>query len=354
MKYATILLFLLPASLQVMGQSADTTSASPPTFKISGSVDGYYRYNFANAKKLQEPNNLTSFTNTQNSFELGMASLRLDASMGKVGAVVDLGYGKRADEFSYNDEGSSLRAVKQAFITYAASEKVTFSFGKWATHIGYEVLDAYLNRNYSMDYMFSYGPFSHTGLKVDIALGNFGIMAGLVNPTDYVSASFADKNFIGQLSGATSNGKLHGYLNYVGGKDLDKNTVNQGDLVVTATVTPKFSIGYNGSIKSVKMPDQDVNSWWGSALYFNVDPTPAVGFTLRGEYFDDKKNVAGIGTCIFDATLSANIHVSSLTIIPEFRLDQGKDAVFYKSSDESGMPTSKGTGTFVLGLAYNF
>ena len=43
--------------------------------------------------------------------------------------------------------------------------------GKWATHVGYELADAYLNRNYSMDYMFSYGPFSHTGLKADIGLG---------------------------------------------------------------------------------------------------------------------------------------------------------------------------------------
>ena len=40
--------------------------------------------------------------------------------------------------------------------------------GKWFTHVGYELSDAYLNRNYSMDYMFSYGPFFHTGIKMDV------------------------------------------------------------------------------------------------------------------------------------------------------------------------------------------
>ena len=37
--------------------------------------------------------------------------------------------------------------------------------GKWATHVGYELVDAYLNRNYSMEYMFSYGPFFSYRLK---------------------------------------------------------------------------------------------------------------------------------------------------------------------------------------------
>ena len=76
---------------------------------ISGSVDVYYRYNFADAKNAGATvNNFTSFTNSQNSFELGMASVRLDHSFGKVSVVADLGFGKRAEEFSYNDANTML------------------------------------------------------------------------------------------------------------------------------------------------------------------------------------------------------------------------------------------------------
>ncbi|MES1215734.1 MAG: outer membrane beta-barrel protein, partial [Bacteroidota bacterium] len=242
----------------------------------------------------------------------------------------------------------------QAYLSYSPSDKVKFTFGKWGTHLGYEVLDAYLNRNYSMDYMFSYGPFFHTGLKADIALGKgFGLMLGVVNPTDYSTASFAKKNFIAQFSGGSTNGKIKGYLNYVGGKDLNDNSVNQVDLVLTGTVSSKFSIGYNGTVKSVNPAIGNTNSWWGSAVYLNVDPTSIFGLTLRGEYFDDKKGVAGFSTDIFDATLSANIRIDNLTIIPEFRVDSSKDPVFYKNSDTE-LPTSKSTGTFILAATYHF
>jgi len=349
--------FLTVATIAVaISQSSfSQDSTKIPIFTLSGSLDAYYRYNFHNAKDSLHTNNYTSFTNTQNSFELGMASVKLESTLGKAGATIDLGFGTRANEFSYNEyvTRSTLSAVKQAFVTYAPSSKLKFSLGKWGTHLGYEVLDAYLNRNYSMDYMFSFGPFSHTGVKADFTLGALGVMVGVVNPTDYVSAPFSRKNFIAQLSGGSKGGKVKAFLNYVGGKDLAQSKVNQIDLVVTGVVTDKFSVGYNGTVKSVKKTGSDANSWWGSAVYLNVDPTSIFGLTFRGEYFSDKKNVAGFGTNIFDATLSANFRAGNLTIIPEFRLDSSKDPLFFKNYDTFG-PSAKSTGSFILAATYHF
>jgi hypothetical protein len=329
-------------------------SSSKGHLAISGSIDAYYRFNFQNAKDSGRTNNYTSFTNSQNSFELGMASVKADYSVGKVDGVIDLGFGRRAEEFSYNDAGT-LTAIKQAYVSYAPSDKVKFTMGKWATHVGYELLDAYLNRNYSMDYMFSYGPFFHTGIKIDItATKNFGLMAGIANPSDMVTASFAKKFFLGQVHLVTSDSKVNAYVNYVGGKDMSDAINNQFDAVVTATVSSKFSVGYNGTVKTVKTDGKSSSdSWWGSALYLNFDPSPIVGLTARGEYFSDKKTVAGFGTDIFDATLSANIHIDNLTIIPEFRLDTAKDPIFFKNSDGL-IPSAKSTGTFILAATYHF
>jgi len=93
----------------------DTTKPAEPakTTTITGSVDVYYRYDFNNAKNYKATNNLTSFTNSQNSFELGMASVKIAHSFGKIGAVLDMGFGQRAKEFSYNETGIT-QAVKQA------------------------------------------------------------------------------------------------------------------------------------------------------------------------------------------------------------------------------------------------
>src|SRR6476619_6129522 len=132
-------------------------SSSKGTLTINGSVDAYYRYNFLNAKDSGRTNNYTSFTNSQNSFELGMASLKADYAIGKVDAVIHLGFGRRAEENSYNDGDLdqnkngfiSLTNLQQGYISYSPSTKVKFTMGKWLTHVGYEVAEAYLNRNYS-------------------------------------------------------------------------------------------------------------------------------------------------------------------------------------------------------------
>jgi len=324
---------------------------------MAGSVDAYYRYNFHNAKDSAQTNNYTSFTNSQNSFELGMASIKADYSIGKVDGVIDLGFGRRAEEFSYNDAGT-LAAVKQAYVSYALSDNVKFTMGKWFTHVGYEVPDAYLNRNYSMDYMFSYGPFFHTGIKMDVTVNsNFAFMAGIANPTDHTTASFANKNFLGQIHLTTTNTKVNAYVNYVGGKDVSDAMVNQFDLVAAGNVSGKFSVGYNGTVKMVKSSGGSSDSWWGSALYLNFDPSAIFGLTARGEYLADEHAVANIGgfgeNKIFDFTLSGNIHIDNLTIIPEFRLDAAEEPIFFKNSDK-GIPTAKSTSSFVLAAAYHF
>jgi hypothetical protein len=344
-------------SLTVLAQDSSSTASS---FKLSGSADVYYRYNFNNPKN-PPYNNLTSFTTSHNSFELGMASIKAEHSIGKVGMVADLGFGQRADDFSYTDySGNSVSrfAVKQLFVTYAPSDKIKFTFGEWATHIGYELVDAYLNRNYSMSYMFSYGPFLHTGIKADISLGGKNaLMLGIANPTDYKTAPHMPKTIIAQFSTASKDDKLKAYFNFQGGKQTDSAKLYQGDVVLTYAVTNKFSLGYNGTLQSRSSKSGgkwgDGNSWWGSALYVNVDPISWFGLTLRGEYINDKKEVLGIfgeNGSGFESTLSANFKIDNLTIIPEFRLDHAKNEVFYKSETES----IKSTGSFILAATYHF
>ncbi|HTQ64025.1 MAG TPA: outer membrane beta-barrel protein [Puia sp.] len=352
-------------------KAADTAVKTPPPVTITGSVDAYYRYNF-NAPS-GKTNNYTSFTNSQSSFELGMASLRADHSFGKVSATADLGFGRRAEEFSYNDFGHpTLFAVKQLYVSYQASSKIKFTMGKWGTHIGYEVLDAYVNRNYSMDYMFSYGPFFHTGLKADVSLsGTTAFMVGIANPTDFSTTSSGTKVAIAQFSTGTTDGKWKFFLNYQGYGGVSQDTVispgytlfqsmNQFDLVINGTITSKFGIGFNGTVQSIKSSVLDKStSWWGSAVYLNFDPSSSFGLTLRGEYFSDKDGVKinpvdptqTPGLNVFDVTLTALCKVgSNLTIMPEIRLDNGSKNFFYKTDNTY----TQSTFSALLAAVYHF
>ena len=333
---------ILGTALNGIAQS-DSTKKATTTF--IGSVDGYYRFNFSEPKT--GTNNLTSFTNSNNSFELGMASVRVDHSVGKVSATVDLGFGKRAQEFSYNDVGTTLTAIKQAYLSYAPSDKVKFTFGKWATHCGWELLDAYANRNYSMSYGFSFGPFFHTGLKADISLGRkSALMLGIANPVDYVSAPSPTKYIIAQFSTGSSNDKLKAYLNFHGGTGL-----TQFNLVVNGVLSNQWSIVYDGSLNTTKIGTTN-SSWKSHAVYFNYDPTILFGLTLRADYFDDRKLsplLAG-GKNVFATTLSGNVKVDNLTIIPELRLDNASTTIFTKGT---GLGT-KSTASFILAAVYKF
>src|SRR5205809_3913348 len=235
-------MFFISCFLAGFSQTDSAKTDTSPLPTITGSLDVYYRYNFANAK---DPgtgetltNNYTSFTNSQNAFELGMASIRADHSFGKASATIDLGFGPRAEEFSYGDPNhSTLFALKQAYLSYAISDKFKLTMGKWATHIGYELVDAYLNRNYSMDYMFTYGPFSHTGLKADIGLGGkSALMVGVANTTDNVTTTSARKYALAQFSTATSNDKVKAYINYQGSYG-GSYSLTQFDVVVTGAVS---------------------------------------------------------------------------------------------------------------------
>lgn len=350
--------FALTATLSfvITAQAQDSTAATAPQLTISGSVDGYYRYNFDNTKAGGFGfNSLTSFTNSQNSFELGMASLKAAYSTGKAGAVIDLGFGTRAEEFSYADN-NTLFALKQAFVYYQPSENITLTLGKWGTHIGYEVLDPQVNRNYSMSYMFSYGPFSHTGIKADFALGNGnGLMIGVANPTDVTSPKWASTK-VGNAQFSHVGDKFSIFVNYSGWFGAGNSaptaaSVNQFGITASGTLSDKFSIGYDGTIQLLqnKVTDE-TDKWWGSALYFNFDPSEKIGLTLRTEYFADEKNAVKIGADIFQTTLSLNYKVGGFTLIPEIRYDNASVAVFSKNDGT----LKKNTATALLAAIFSF
>lgn len=323
-----------------------------PALTISGSADVYYRYDF----NKQASNNKTSFTNSHNTFSLGMASIKLEHTGSKVGAVLDLGFGTRATEFSYNEAGI-FSAVKQAYVSYTPAEGLKFTAGTWATHLGYEVVDPQLNRNYSMSYMFTNGPFTHTGIKAEYAKGKSTFMLGLSNATDFripPTGQINKKCVIAQYSLATSD-KVKLYANFVGGKATDTSIINQYDVVGTFAISSKFNIGVNGTLNRSQAWDGSKNeegkSWWGTAAYFNFDPTSAFGLTLRSEYFNDEKGVKGLGTTIFANTLSANFKVEGFTFIPELRFESAGSAIY---GDSNGNINQKGAVSFLLAAVYKF
>ena len=85
-------------------------------------------------------------------------------------------------------------------------------------------------------------------------------------------------------------------------------------------------------------------------MYFNVDPSPKFGLTLRTEYFNDKKSVLGFDGNIFATTLSANLKAGPLVFIPELRMENANKEMFAKKSGDG----TKSTLTALFAAVYRF
>ncbi len=332
------------------------TEKKTPALTISGSVDSYYKFGFNESGS----KNLTSFTQTHNTFALGMASVKLEHKGSKVSAVADLGFGQRAKDFAYTDNGIT-QAIKQLYVSYAPADWIKFTAGSWATHVGYELLDPQLNKNYSMSYMFTNGPFSHTGVKAELTKGKHGFMLGVSNATDYrtpLGGQINKKALLAQYSVApTEKTKL--YLNYVGGQNPDTSKTNQFDIVFTATINSKFSIGLNGTLNSTQFwngsKNLDGKNWGGVAAYLSFDPKPWFNLSFREEYFSDKNKIKPFasvakGGSILGSTLTANFKVDNFIFAPELRFDNASENLFTK---KNGLFT-KSEANILMAVIYSF
>ncbi|MHC0441237.1 outer membrane beta-barrel protein [Flavobacterium sp. 3-210] len=336
----------------------DTETPVSPATTWGGSADAYYKYDFS-----KQMNGLTSFTNSQDSFELGMASIEAGHTFGKASVFVDLGFGKRAGEFSYNEttdkDINAKFLIKQLFFTYNVTDKFKFVAGSFGTHIGYEVLDAVDNKNYSMSYAFSYGPFFNTGVKAQYTSGKFTAMFGITNPTDFKSAMDAgstQKTYIGQVGYIGETGSA--YLNFTSGSSNPASDENktQFDLVASKTISDSFGLGFNATYAKTKNDfDGDLDGEWFSLVgYANYTFSPSLLLAYRMEYFDAKDAAPSLGTLtgssVFANTVSLNYKVGKLTIIPELRYDAASEDIFL---DSDALPTG---GSFygLIATTYSF
>lgn len=294
-------------------------------FEISGFVDVYYMAAF---NDLPFP---TSFTEEFNSFSLGMVNLAVAKTSGKVGFLADIALGPRA-EVANGFSGTSLSAIKQLYVTYTPVEALTFTLGNFGTHVGYEVIDAPGNVNYSTSYMFSNGPFYHTGLKMDLALSEkFGFMVGLFDDTDSKRDFVKGKHLGLQLSYQDDASGI--FLNYITGRDQEETDFqpeaksSQIDLTATFQVAEKFGLGLNATTKQVRHMGVGDYGWSGAALYANYAFSDAFTLAARTEYISDTDGLimGAMNGSVMGLTLSGNIHLGSLTIIPEFRTDSGPE-----------------------------
>ena len=337
-KTTLLSLSLFASSLTFAQEEATTEVATEetteePTFSIAGSIDTYYR------SSEYAPG--TSFGNLPG-FALGMANVIVSYEGEKSGFVADFVFGPRGTDAVFNSTGSS-NIVNQLYAFYNVSDSFTLTLGNFNTFLGYEVISPVANFNYTTSYMFSYGPFSHTGIKADIAVtDDVSIMLGVLNSTDMTeSQPLGEDYMIGAQLG------LYGqYINYLGGGSAG---VSQIDFTGGFNITDSFYLGLNATSYS---DDNDVE-FSGVALYPQYSFSDSFALGARYEAFSED-GLGAIGSVSGEGdntsfTITGSYTSGNMIIKPELRLDTASGQ-FYSNADGA----TDSLSTFIVAAIYSF
>ena len=328
MKHLLTLILLLLCTIITAQEAQDKTSSK--TFSFEGSVDAYYRTNITAPNDDNQIAPATSFAD-KSGFSLGMANIIFAYEKGKVGGVADLVFGPRG-------EAASATVLNQLFVFYNISENTKLTFGKFNTFLGYEVIAPAGNFNYSTSYLFSNGPFSHTGIKIDFTLSeDLSLMLGAFNQTDITEFNPDGSYAIGAQLGYSGQ-----YLN------LLYDAAGLGfeiDYTGGFNASDKFFIGLNAAYA-----DNDGEGFYGIDLYPQYSFNESFSLGVRGEYFKTMSEFSEDDPSVTGLTLTGSYTIEDLTIKPELRLDSGAEDLF----TDTDLMNTKSLASFLVGAIYTF
>ena len=350
-----ILLSLIAGAVAATSTYAQEAESAPLT--LSGSVDTYYRttLNTSDSGPLAAPG--TSFANGTG-FNIGMVNLKASKEGDKTGFVADVVFGPRGAAAGANEDLNNV--VNQLYAYYNVTDKLTFTLGRFNTYLGYEYISPVGNYNYSTSYLFTNGPFSHTGAKVNYALTDkLSVMVAALDNVDVRLDKSKNNLMIGGQVGYVAD-KFSVYANYLGGSTGDDGAednvglYNQIDLTAGFQATEDLFVGLNASTRSITLAKDSADNFTGVALYVQNSFSDKFSLGLRAEQFMTKNNkilntvpvsatdfnVKGSVTAL---TLSGRYKVGDLTIIPELRTD-----LFGKASTDKNVAATKGYNLYNL------
>lgn len=330
-------------------------------------LQGGYTYNFRNPNS--QENELRLFDHKANSFTLDLAELQFlkDAPIGGMGYKLKLSAGETA-KFIHSlglgiKDGQAPADTEafdltEAYLQYNAplGKGLKFTFGKFATYLGAEVIEARDNPNYSRSFLFNYAiPFTHTGLSMaypfaDALTTSLYIVNGWDNTDDNNTGKTAGLGFAW-----TPLEQLAMNFNFMYGPEQKNNNSNN-----------RFLFDWVGTVKPVKnlsfilntdygAEQQDPNAsgadskWYGAAGIVKYDFTNLFSLALRGEYFNDPDGArTGTAQVLKEITFTPEFRIAKgLIIRPEYRHDWSDQNSFNGGKD-------KNQDTIALGVMYTW
>jgi hypothetical protein len=326
--------------------------------EVSGLVDGYYSYNFNRPDG--RANTGRAFDPRDNSFSLNLAKFTLEKKndlSSPLGFKIDLGFGPTVDIVNGPNPtgGDAVKNILQGYVSYVApvGSGLTIDFGKFFTPVGSEVVETKDNYNYSRSFLFTYGPYYHTGMRAKYAInGKVSVSGFLLNGWDNFTDNNQGKTY-GVSVGLTPTSRLAITQTYLGGPeqtDSSKEWRHIADTVVSYAATDKLSFLGNFAYGADEFVGGPRGHWSGLALAFKYAFNPRFAFSPRFEVFDDHDGFrTGTAQTLKGLTLTQEVKLAGNLISRfEYRRDWSDSDFFSKSVGRQ----VRGQNTLLVGFSY--
>jgi len=370
---------LAPAPLAAQA----ATSASPDTaatkadpaplsagFKLTGFAEGSYAYSGRSVGDTAIVGRL--YDRLQNRFMLNALAVVLDkpydAARFSAGFHAELLVGQDATVIQSNGFNLGAQAdVPHLYVTLnvptASGNGLQFKVGRIPTLMGLEVIETYVNPNWSEGNQFIYVEnFTGTGVSVETKFNNYvDAQFRVINGWDQVSDNNTHKSLMGRLGVYPDARTSIGIVGFWGPEEAGNNTANRYGVegllwrkLGKAAVWVQGDYGTEQANAALPDPTQDAK-WWALGGWVTYDFTSSLGLALRADYVNDENGArstfnglvgypANAGQRFGSGTATLNIRAwPSAVVRPEVRYDRSTLAAFAGKKDQV---------TLALGVAY--
>lgn len=218
----------------------------------------------------------------------------------------------------------------------------TFRVGKWATMVGWEMIEAVATPFVSRSYNFQYNPFTHTGVQATTELSAQVVMYhGLVTGADVFFDPAATASYVGGVKWTREGGETSVAANvFVTGKGYDTVESFQHYDCYNLVLTQQLGGGCSWAVDTTY---GDTNStdpagtaggrsaqWWGCANYLSCVCCETVTLNVRAELFhDDDGARTGTSGDFVEATVGLQWMPKEWVMLRPFvRFDRNANAPF--------------------------
>jgi hypothetical protein len=288
---------VLALGLSAAPAAAQTPPPVPPSMEVGGLVDVYYDY-YSTKPDVSGVATYRNFDTKHNQFALSMAEVWLakaPTASSRVGFKFKLNFGPAATDYIHCCEpgGSAYQNIQEAYASYLApvGNGLQIDAGVFVTPAGAEVIEAKDNMNYSRGLLFSLAiPYYHSGVRATYAVTDkVSVMGGLTNGWNNIVENNTGKTaIVGATIKPTS--ALSIVQNYMVGPEQTGNNDDLRhllDTVVTYAVSPRMTVAGNYDYGHETFGSSSVQ-WQGIAGYLKFQPTAAMAFSPRLEFFNDE------------------------------------------------------------------